>query len=34
MKLVSENQYKKGLEEGRKGSTQQPSKPQVVFNTK
>ena len=34
MKLVSENQYKKGFEEGKKGVTQQPSKPQVVINTK
>ena len=34
MKLVSENQYKKGLEEGKKGTTQQPPRTQVVFNTK
>jgi hypothetical protein len=33
MKLVSENQYKKGLEEGKKGVTQ-PPRTQVVFNTK
>ena len=33
MKLVSENQYKKGLEEGKKGVTQ-PPRSQVVFNTK
>jgi len=33
MKLVSENQYKKGLEEGKKG-TAQPPRSQVVFNTK
>lgn len=32
IKLVSENQYKKGFEEGKNGTT--PSRPNVVFNTK
>ena len=31
IKQVSENQYKKGFEEGRNGK--QPSRPQVVINT-
>jgi len=30
--LVSENQYKKGFEEGRQGK--EPSRPQVVINNK
>ena len=32
IKLVSENQYKKGFEEGKQGK--EPSRPQVVINQK